>query len=73
MAAFKCYIIIRRLTYSMVLKSRLRNVTLATIWIVAILTLVVATAGGMRWGLDSKGKLLVPEGNPKSVTGLRYF
>lgn len=49
MAAMKCYTIVRPLTYTTVLTHRLRNIVLSSAWVVAVVTVGGAAAGGLRW------------------------
>ena len=74
MAALKCYIIVKPMTYSTVLTPRLRNVIIFTIWAIPITLMSGNLAGGLRFMKDdTKGDYFsAPTGNLKAFLSLHY-
>ena len=71
MSTLKCYIIVRPLTYSTVLTSRRRDILIAAVWIVVLITIVGANISGVGWVSDPTMSVSVVRG--QDGRRLRYF
>ena len=73
MSAFKCYIIVRPLTYSTVLTDRRRDIVIVASWIAVLTTVVGDDIGGVRWVLDPTMSMSVTNENLAACRSFRYF